>query len=104
MKAGHGTDTWTDFSLGNTDSTSNTYNSNADTIQFSSDFFDGLLSDQSNINSYIKVETVGNTTTLSVDRDGDANGTNYQDLLIIENQTSNVTLEDLLNNNQLIIG
>ena len=103
-KAGYGITTWTDFSLGDTDSTSSSYNSNADTIQFSSDFFTGLLSDNSNIDSYIKVETVNGTTTLSVDRDGAANGTSYQDLLVIENQTTNVTLDDLLNNNQIVIG
>jgi hypothetical protein len=103
-KAGHGTDTWTDFGLGNTDDTSSGYDSNADTIKFSADFFDGLLADKSNISEYINVNTTGTTTTISVDRDGADNGTNYLDLLVLTNQTTDVTLQTLLDNHQIIIG
>ena len=100
-KAGHGTDTWTDFGLGDPAT-----NDNADTIKFSADFFGGLLTDVSatNIGEFINVNTTGTTTTISVDRDGAANGTNYQDLLVLTNQTTDVTLQDLLSNNQIIIG
>ena len=40
---------------------------------------------------------------ISIDRDG--KGTHYQteDLLILTNQSTNVTLEELLKNNQIII-
>ena len=44
------------------------------------------------------------SATVKVDRDGEANGSNYQDLLVLEHQTSNVTLAELLNNHQITIG
>ncbi len=45
-----------------------------------------------------------NLQLVKVDRDGEANGSNYQDLLVLEHQTSNVTLAELLNNHQITIG
>ncbi|WP_213073865.1 beta strand repeat-containing protein [Acinetobacter sp. WCHAc060033] len=113
-KAGHtGIDTWTDFHKGNLDTSKGTIDKNADTIKFSSDFFNGLLQDSdltssnlSNVEKFIKVNYNADidSATISIDRDGEKNGTNYQDLLILTNQTTDVTLQDLLNNNQIIIG
>ncbi|WP_081374985.1 BapA/Bap/LapF family prefix-like domain-containing protein [Acinetobacter radioresistens] len=98
--AGNGMDTWVDFNLGNV-----TTDSNADIIQFGSDFFDGLLADQSNIAEYIKLEQDGNNVIVSVDRDGIGSNQNWANLVILENHSvSNMTLQDLLDNNQIIIG
>ncbi len=88
---GNGVDIWVDYD-------------NNDQIGFSADFFDGLLVDNSNINEYITVEDDGNgNAVLKVDRDG--TGTTYQssDLLIIDNQAG-LSLQDLLDQNQIIIG
>ena len=107
-KAGHGIDHWTDFGFGSTAT-----DSNADTIQFSSEFFNDLLSDSdltsshlSQVEKFIKVDydAATESATVKVDRDGEANGSNYQDLLVLEHQTSNVTLAELLNNHQITIG
>ena len=107
-KAGHGIDHWTDFGFGSTAT-----DSNAETIQFSSEFFNDLLSDSdltsshlSQVEKFIKVDydAATESATVKVDRDGEANGSNYQDLLVLEHQTSNVTLAELLNNQQITIG
>ncbi|MDT0231599.1 DUF5801 repeats-in-toxin domain-containing protein [Acinetobacter sp. RRD8] len=107
-KAGHGIDHWTDFGFGST-----AKDSNAETIQFSSEFFNDLLSDSdltsshlSQVEKFIKVDydAATESATVKVDRDGEANGSNYQDLLVLEHQTSNVTLAELLNNHQITIG
>ena len=107
-KAGHGIDHWTDFGFGSTAT-----DSNAETIQFSSEFFNDLLSDSdltsshlSQVEKFIKVDydAATESATVKVDRDGEANGSNYQDLLVLEHQTSNVTLAELLNNHQITIG
>ncbi|RKG31655.1 hypothetical protein D7V21_13335, partial [Acinetobacter guerrae] len=107
-KAGHGLDHWTDFGLG-----SPSTDANADTIQFSSEFFNGLLQESDltstnllQVEKFIKVEydEANNTATVKVDRDGETNGTNHLDLLVLDHQASNVTLEELLNNHQITIG
>ncbi|MDM1758552.1 MULTISPECIES: type I secretion C-terminal target domain-containing protein [unclassified Acinetobacter] len=58
-----------------------------------------------NINEYLKVsyDAEQDQAVISIDRDG--TGTNYQsaDLLILNNQTTDLTLEQLLQNNQIII-
>ncbi|SSM84451.1 BapA/Bap/LapF family prefix-like domain-containing protein [Acinetobacter baumannii] len=88
---GNGTDTWVDYEAN-------------DKIEFGSDFFEGLLADKSNLGDYITVVDDGNgNATVQVDRDGNAGTHNMSDLLIIENQAG-LTLQDLLNNNQIIIG
>ncbi|WP_228287604.1 BapA/Bap/LapF family prefix-like domain-containing protein [Acinetobacter pittii] len=88
---GNGTDTWVDYEAN-------------DKIEFGSDFFEGLLADKSNLGDYITVVDDGNgNATVQVDRDGSAGTHNMSDLLIIENQAG-LTLQDLLNNNQIIIG
>ncbi|MDC4879989.1 VWA domain-containing protein, partial [Acinetobacter baumannii] len=88
---GNGTDTWVDYEAN-------------DKIQFGSDFFEGLLADKSNLGDYITVVDDGNGNAIvQVDRDGSAGTHNMSDLLIIENQAG-LSLQDLLNNNQIIIG
>ncbi|EMC7950647.1 BapA prefix-like domain-containing protein [Acinetobacter baumannii] len=88
---GNGTDTWVDYEAN-------------DKIQFGSDFFEGLLTDKSNLGDYITVVDDGNGNAIvQVDRDGSAGTHNMSDLLIIENQAG-LSLQDLLNNNQIIIG
>ncbi len=107
-KAGHGIDTWTDFHLGNPSN-----DTNADTIKFASDFFNGLLQDSdlmssnsTNVEKFIKINYNSDTdsATISIDRDGDADRYQSENLLILTNQSSEITLHDLLNNNQIIIG
>ncbi|WP_287001165.1 type I secretion C-terminal target domain-containing protein [Acinetobacter sp.] len=45
------------------------------------------------------------TATIKVDRDGDGTAfTTHETLLVLTNQTSEVTLQTLLNNDQIIIG
>ncbi|WP_407517348.1 VCBS domain-containing protein, partial [Acinetobacter baumannii] len=104
-KAGHtGIDTWTDFHLGNPSN-----DTNADTIKFASDFFSGLTQaildtdNASTVGKFISVNSVDGKTTISIDRNGDVDGTlSYQELLVLNN--TNTTLQELLENNQIIIG
>ncbi|MCJ8162480.1 beta strand repeat-containing protein, partial [Acinetobacter zhairhuonensis] len=89
--AGNGTDTWVDYQAN-------------DKIEFAADFFDGLLADQSNLGDYITVVNDGNgNAVIQVDRDGNAATHTMSDLLIVENQAG-LDLQDLLANNQLVIG
>ncbi|MFC4623877.1 type I secretion C-terminal target domain-containing protein [Daeguia caeni] len=80
---GHGTDVWKDFNL-----------ANGDKISLS-----GWLTDMTidNINDYVDVRQVFNTSTGQTDTviavDADGAGTNYQDLLRLENVQ--LTLDDL---------
>lgn len=88
---GNGTDTWVDYEAN-------------DKIEFAADFFDGLLPNQSNLGDYITVIGDGNgDAVIQVDRDGNAGTHTMSDLLIIENQAG-LGLQDLINNNQLVIG
>ncbi|MDO7195162.1 VWA domain-containing protein, partial [Acinetobacter nosocomialis] len=88
---GNGTDTWIDYETN-------------DKIEFGEDFFEGLLADKSNLGDYITVVDDGNgNAVIQVDRDGGSGTYTASDLLIIENQAG-LTLQDLLNNNQIIIG
>ena len=106
--AGNGVDTWTDFHVGNTAS-----DANADVIQFSPSFFTGLTQailatdDESTISKFISVsyDAAKDIATINVDRDGDGTAfTTQETLLVLTNQTSEVTLQMLLNNDQIIIG
>ncbi|MGH1402068.1 MAG: VWA domain-containing protein, partial [Acinetobacter tandoii] len=91
VKGGNGTDTWVDYEAN-------------DKIEFAADFFDGLLADKSNIGDYITVVTDGNgNAVIQVDRDGSAATHTMSDLLIVENQAG-LSLQDLIDNNQLVIG
>ena len=92
---GNGKDTWVDYEAN-------------DKIEFGTGFFDGLLSsDLSNagkVGAFISVANDGlGNTVVKVDRDGAGGNHTMSDLLVLENKTG-VTLQDLLNNNQIIIG
>ncbi|WP_086203029.1 VWA domain-containing protein, partial [Acinetobacter silvestris] len=88
---GNGTDTWVDYDVN-------------DKINFSADFFEGLLEDRSNLADYITVENDGQgNAVIRVDRDGKDAKYQATDLLIIENK-ADLGLQDLLNQNQIIIG
>ncbi|MGT2572012.1 type I secretion C-terminal target domain-containing protein, partial [Acinetobacter ursingii] len=88
---GNGTDTWVDYEAN-------------DKIKFSSDFFDGLLADKSNISDYITVEDdVNGNAVIKVDRDGTAGNFTMSDLIVVENKAG-LDLQELLNHNQIIIG
>lgn len=94
---GNGHDTWTDFHVGVAGS-----DVNADVIDVSS-----LLSGQSvnslNVKSYLSVDydAEKHTATISIDRDGAGNTYQSTELLVLTNQNSVVTIDDLLNNGQL---
>ncbi|MBJ9987007.1 VWA domain-containing protein, partial [Acinetobacter sp. S40] len=91
VTGGNGTDTWIDYETN-------------DKIKFSSDFFDGLLADNSNIADYISVEDDANgNAVIKVDRDGALGNYTMSDLIILENKAG-LDLQDLLANNQIIIG
>lgn len=108
-KAGHGTDTWVDFGVGKPAT-----DSNADLIKFAKGFFEGLNNsdvtgkniDFDQVKKFITVEynAETETATLSVDRDGDRGRYESEVLLHLTNQSTKLTLEDLLANQQIIIG
>lgn len=99
--AGNGTDTWNDFTVGKIGA-----NVNADKIEFSQGFFQGLLDvNQGDIGQYIKVEDVNGTATVKVDRDGAAGTHDWANLLVLEgHKAADVNLQTLLDNQQIIIG
>ena len=92
---GNGTDMWVDYTAN-------------DKIEFGADFFDGLLStDLSDVNKVAEFITVGDdgagNAVIKVDRDGaDPQHNGMSDLLVIQNQAG-LTLQDLLDNNQITI-
>lgn len=100
-KAGHGVDTWTDFHLG-----AMADDANADVIQFTQDFFKGLLDDQSNISKFISVDYDAATqqAIISIDRDGQGVVYGQEKFLVLDNQTQDFDLQKLLENQQIIIG
>ncbi|MBJ9420121.1 putative Ig domain-containing protein [Acinetobacter oleivorans] len=94
---GNGTDTWSDFTMGN--STSNT---NADKI----DIGDLLIGYSGTYNftslePFIKTVVSGSNTQLYIDRDGV--GTTYSSSLLLTLNNTNANLNDLINNQQIII-
>ena len=93
--AGNGKDNWTDFET-------------QDKIQFGAGFFTGLLasdlSDTAKVEKFISVSNDANgNAVLKIDRDGDLATYGKTDLLVIEHQAG-LTLQQLLDNNQIIIG
>ena len=93
--AGNGKDTWTDFET-------------QDKIQFGAGFFTGLLasdlSDITKVGKFISVSNDANgNAVLKVDRDGDLATYGKTDLLVIEHQAG-LTLQQLIDNHQIIIG
>ncbi|KZS22873.1 hypothetical protein BMY_0705 [Wohlfahrtiimonas chitiniclastica] len=105
--AGNGTDTWIDFAVGNPQT-----DDNADVIKFSEDFFSGLISTDLTADNPVNVEKFINVTydqdtqtaTISVDRDGVDDHYQQEELLLLTNQPTEISLEELLNNHQIVIG
>ncbi|WP_228156321.1 putative Ig domain-containing protein [Acinetobacter seifertii] len=94
---GNGIDVWSDFTIGNT-----TSNTNADKI----DIGDLLIGYSGNYNftslePFIKTVVSGSNTQLYIDRDGV--GTTYSSSLLLTLNNTNVNLNDLINNQQVII-
>ncbi|WP_213073887.1 Ig-like domain-containing protein [Acinetobacter sp. WCHAc060025] len=95
---GNGLDTWKDFSL-----------SDGDKIDISS-LLTNFDPKTSNIKDFISLSNVGGTVTISLDRDGVIKNSFGQDvstykpaqLLILENQSTTLKLDDLLNGNHFI--
>ncbi|WP_143045206.1 calcium-binding protein [Acinetobacter sp. LCT-H3] len=85
---GNGQDTWTDFNL-----------AEGDTIDIS-----GLLADQNitDISKFVFVEQSNGNTIVKFDLDGDNAGTSLGYASLITLQNNNVSLEQLLENNQLL--
>ncbi|OYQ69097.1 hypothetical protein B9T13_09865 [Wohlfahrtiimonas chitiniclastica] len=80
-------------------------------IEFSEDFFNGLISKDLTADNLVNVEKFINVTydqdaqtaTMSVDRDGLGDQYQFSDLLLLTNQSTEISLEDLLNNHQISI-
>ena len=93
-RGGNGTDTWTDFTLGNVNT-----NTEADKINIAS-LLDGHQT-EANLGDYLSVSFNGTDTVIRIDRDGGATAfAGKVDLLILKNVDTN--LQDLLNNDQII--
>ena len=63
-----------------------------------------LEANEENLSDFVKVDYDAdqNKAVISIDRDGTANKYQSQELLILTNQSTAITLEDLLQNNQII--
>jgi serralysin len=94
---GNGTDIWSDFTIGNT-----TSNTNADKIDIGDLLigYSGTYS-SSSLEPFIKTMVSGSNTQLYIDRDGA--GTTYSSSLLLTLNNTNVNLNDLINNQQIII-
>ncbi|WP_018121770.1 BapA/Bap/LapF family prefix-like domain-containing protein [Wohlfahrtiimonas chitiniclastica] len=82
-------------------------------IEFSEDFFNGLIHQDDltvenlpNISQYFSLQhnAEDQTVTLSVDRDGVDDHYQQEELLLLTNQPTEISLEELLNNHQIVIG
>ncbi|WP_213066193.1 calcium-binding protein [Acinetobacter sp. CFCC 11171] len=95
---GNGMDTWEDFHFGNV-----TTDQQADKIDVSS-----LLANQNvtsaNISQYVSVlyDANNKVAIISIDKDGTGNTFETTPLLVLTNQPSTMTLDDLIQNQQLI--
>ncbi|MHA3105222.1 calcium-binding protein, partial [Acinetobacter sp. ANC 3791] len=94
---GNGSDTWSDFTVGNT-----TTNLNADKIDIGDLLvnYTGSYSAVS-LEPFIKTVVSGNNTQLYIDRDG--GDTLYNSTLLLTLNNVNTNLNDLINNQQIII-
>ncbi|MCH7395090.1 Ig-like domain-containing protein, partial [Acinetobacter dispersus] len=98
---GTGADHWTDFVVGNTDTSAVNYNNQADQIDVHR-LLDGGQN-AVNIGDYLRVTTSGGNTTIEIDRNGDPGifgSSTYTPLLVLEGVTTD--LNTLLNNHQII--
>ena len=93
---GNGTDTWTNFTLGNTVEKGSV----ADKINIS-DLLINFDPETSNLSDYLKVTSDGTDTTIAIDRDGTASTYQSTDLLVLKGVET--TLETLVNNQQIIL-
>ncbi|MDV2470006.1 Ig-like domain-containing protein [Acinetobacter chinensis] len=93
---GNGMDTWTDFKKGNVPSVPD-----ADKIDLHALLNDGKVN-AGNLSDYVKVtfDQASGNTTVAIDRDGKATAYESTDLLVLKN--TNATLQELLNNQQLL--
>ena len=82
-------------------------------IEFSEDFFNGLIHQDDltvenlpNISQYFSLQhnAEDQTVTLSVDHDGVDDHYQQEELLLLTNQPTEISLEELLNNHQIVIG
>ena len=89
--AGHDIDRWTDF------------NRAEDVLKFDAGFFLSTVT-SSNATNYIKLnfDATAKTVTVSVDRDGTGGAFGDKQLLVLENQTTALTIIDLLNGNHIV--
>ncbi len=94
---GNGTDVWSDFTIGNT-----TSNTNADKIDIG-DLLVGYSGtyNSSSLELFIKTVASGSNTQVYIDRDGA--GTTYSSSLLLTLNNTNVNLNDLINNQQIVI-
>ncbi|EXB87103.1 Ig-like domain-containing protein [Acinetobacter sp. 272263] len=96
-RGGNGTDTWTDFHVGNIRT-----DNQADRIDVS-DLLGGEVN-ANNLGQYIQLNynSTSSTVTLSIDRDGTGTTFIATPLLQLTNQPSAITLDELLQNGQII--
>ncbi|WP_228156156.1 putative Ig domain-containing protein [Acinetobacter pittii] len=94
---GNGTDVWSDFTIGSTAS-----NTNADKIDIG-DLLVGYSGtyNSSSLELFIKTVASGSNTQVYIDRDGA--GTTYSSSLLLTLNNTNVNLNDLINNQQIVI-
>ena len=89
---GNELDTWTDFNMAEGDM--------IDVSALLSNFKDG----QSDIKDYVSIQhdAATQTTTVSIDRDGQGKTYQAEKLLILDNQSKDFSLEDLINGKNLL--
>ena len=89
--AGHDIDRWTDF------------NRAEDVLKFDAGFFLSTVT-ASNASNFIKLnyDAAAKTVTVSVDRDGTSGAFGDKQLVVLENQSSALTIADLLNGNHIV--
>ncbi|WP_407411153.1 beta strand repeat-containing protein, partial [Acinetobacter sp.] len=87
---GNGVDTWIDFSQ-----------SQGDKIDISQ-LLDGSSANALNLNEFVKVDYDAQSSTVSIKVDRDGGSDNYTELLKLTNQTSEITLDDLLQNKNIL--
>lgn len=91
--AGNGVATWHDFHV------ANAQDAHADQIDISA-----LLQDANNMGDFLALEydQASQTVTLSIDRDGQAQGFSQQAILKLTQQSQAITLDELLHNQQIL--
>lgn len=93
-----GVDTWTDFVKGDT-----SINVNADVIDIRALLANNTGISESNLGDYIKLSYNVGASTVTVSYDADAGGnTIAQNVLLLTNQTASMSLQELIDNNQII--